>query len=263
MINFIADHDAYDHNIVVHTYPNQQDQIYNALIGNKSKLTGVSLQNSSLETTHSQTVKWVKASEAAGKPWIVAFDESGSAAHAQCPDLGYNGFDGHDKDGKMVYTQHKVRKQTLWGHLMAGGAGNEYYFGYKFDQNDLLCEDWRSRDQSWDYCRIAINFFHDNNIPFWEMNNHDELIGNPEHKPTNFCLAKPGEQYIVYLSSGGEVSVDLSDAAGTYSVQWFNPRAKEALQTGSVAEVTGGKSVPLGAPPKDRGQDWVAVVRRK
>ena len=26
---------------------------------------------------------------------------------------------------------------------MAGGAGNEYYFGYQFDENDIVCEDWR------------------------------------------------------------------------------------------------------------------------
>ena len=87
-------------------------------------------------------MKWICESTDAGKPWVVAFDESGSAAHAQCPDLGYKGFDGHDLDGNKTYTQHRVRKQTLWGALMAGGAGNEYYFGYKFDQNDLLCEDY-------------------------------------------------------------------------------------------------------------------------
>ncbi len=84
MIDYIADLDAYDHNIVVHTFPDQQDKVYRPLLGNRSKLTGASLQNSSLETTHEQTVKWVQESAKAGKPWIVAFDESGSAAHAQC-----------------------------------------------------------------------------------------------------------------------------------------------------------------------------------
>ncbi|MCA8989750.1 MAG: DUF5060 domain-containing protein, partial [Planctomycetaceae bacterium] len=110
MIDYIAALDPYDHNIVIHTYPDWQDRVYNPLLGNRSRLTGVSLQNDRLETTHEQTVKWVQASTAAGKPWIVAFDESGSAAHAQCPDLGYNGFDGHDRTGKYAYDEHKVRK---------------------------------------------------------------------------------------------------------------------------------------------------------
>ena len=44
--------------------------------------------------------EWVRTSTDAGRPWIVAFDESGSAAHAQCPDLGYKGFDGRDRSGR-------------------------------------------------------------------------------------------------------------------------------------------------------------------
>ena len=263
MINYIANTDAYDHHIVLHTFPNQQDQVYKPLIGKKSKLTGLSLQNSSLRTTHAQTVKWVTAAEASGKPWVVAFDESGSAQHAQCPDLGYNGFDGHDREGKMAHTQHEVRKQTLWGHLMAGGAGCEYYFGYKFDENDIVCEDWRSRDQSWDYCRIAIGFFHAHNIPFWEMNNADELIGNDDHGISGYCLAKPDAVYLVYLPEGGEGRIDLSAASGEYDVHWFNPRDGGDLQAGPIKTVRAGESAVFGTPPSDEKQDWLAVLRRR
>ncbi|PAY17790.1 hypothetical protein CKO51_19990 [Rhodopirellula sp. SM50] len=262
MINYIAELDAYGHNIVVHTFPSQQDTVYRPLLGDRSKLTGVSLQNSSLETTHAQTVKWVFESAKAGKPWIVAFDESGSAAHAQCPDLGYKGFDGHDRTGKMAYTQHKVRKQTLWGTLMGGGAGNEYYFGYQFDENDIVCEDWRSRDQSWDYCRIAIGFFHDHQIPFWEMKNADELIGNPDRKPTKYCFAKANDTYLVYLCDGGSSTLDLSGTAGDYDVRWFNPRDGGALQSGSTTSVAGGGTVSLGDAPSDPDQDWLVVVKK-
>ncbi|WP_068136289.1 DUF5060 domain-containing protein [Roseimaritima ulvae] len=263
MINYIADLDAYGHNIVVHTFPNQQDQVYRPLLGEKSKLTGVSLQNSSLETTHEQTVKWVRESAGAGKPWIVAFDESGSAAHAQCPDLGYKGFDGHDRSGKMVYTPDKVRKQTLWGNLMGGGAGCEYYFGYQFVENDIVCEDWRSRDRSWDYCRIAIDFFHDNNIPFWQMTNADALVGNPKHGVSKFCFAKAGEVYLVYLPEGGNGELDMTAVDGQYDVKWFNPRQGGELVAGSVRSVSGGRRVSLGAPPAEGNEDWLVVVRRR
>ena len=262
MTDYIKAVDPYNHLIVVHTYPSQRDKVYNALLGDKSNMTGASLQNSSLGKTHSDTVKWVNASEAAGKPWVVAFDESGSAAHAQSPDLGYKGFNGKDVDGKKTHTQHDVRKLTLWGTLMAGGAGNEYYFGYKYVENDLKCEDWRSRDQSWDYCRIAINFFHDQQIPFWEMQNADELIGNQDHGPTNFCLAKTNEVYLVYLTSGGTTDIDLSQASGNFSIHWFNPRSGGQLQAGSVTSVTGGKSVSIGSAPSDSKEDWAVVLRK-
>ena len=123
-------------------------------------------------------MKWVEASIAAGKPWVVAFDESGSAAHAQVPDLGYQGFDGHDLKGKKIHTQHEVRQQTLWGTLMGGGAGCEYYFGYQLVENDLKCEDWRSRDQSWDYARVALEFFKkiEPVAPFWKSIPADALV---------------------------------------------------------------------------------------
>ncbi|MEO1523916.1 MAG: DUF5060 domain-containing protein [Planctomycetota bacterium] len=263
MIDFIANLDTYNHPIVLHTYPDQQDKVYKPLIGDKSKLTGLSLQNSSLRTTHAQTVKWIHAAEAAGRPWVVAFDESGSAQHAQCPDLGYKGFDGHDRDGKMAHTQHEVRKQTLWGHLMAGGAGCEYYFGYKFAENDIVCEDWRSRDQSWDYCRIALEFFADNEIPFWEMQNADELIGNKEHGTSGYCFAKPEQLYLVYLPQGGEGSIDLATVAGEYDIHWFNPRTGGELQHGDTDSVTAGGKVSFGLPPSETKEDWLAILSRR
>lgn len=263
MIDYIAQTDPYDHPIVLHTFPDQQDKVYRPLLGDRSKLTGVSLQNSSLQTTHVQTAKWITESVKAGKPWVVAFDESGSAAHAQCPDLGYRGFDGHDHSGKPTHTQHEVRKQTLWGTLMAGGAGNEYYFGYKFDENDIVCQDWRSRDQSWDYCRIAIEFFHENKIPFWQMDNADALVGNPDHSNSKYCFAKPDSVYLVYLPDGGSSDLDLSSAGGSFEVRWFNPRQGGSLQKGSIESVSGGDSVSLGQPPAEKEQDWLAIIRRK
>ncbi len=262
MINYIADTDPYNHPIVIHTFPNEQDKVYQPLLGDKSRLTGLSLQNSSLETTHEQTVKWVEASDRAGKPWVVAFDESGSAAHAQCPDLGYKGFDGHDRQGKMIYDQHQVRKQTLWGTLMAGGAGCEYYFGYQFDENDIVCEDWRSRDKSWDYCRIALEFFRDQRIAYWEMKNADALVGNPEHRVGKFCFASSNETYLVYLPDGGTSELDLSSAQGAFTVRWYNPRSGGELATGSAKLVHGGGSVSLGTAPSDELEDWLVVVRR-
>ena len=260
MIDFIAETDPYGHNIVVHTFPNEQDKVYDALIGDKSQLTGVSLQNSGIKDTHHQTVKWVRQSMESGKPWIVAFDESGTAAHGQCPDLGYRGFDGKDGSGKMIYTEHEVRRQTLWGTLMGGGAGVEYYFGYQFAENDLICEDWRSRDRSWDYCRIAINFFSDHSVPIHEMRPSDELVGNESNDNSKYCLAKPGEVYVVYLPEGGTTMLDLSEATGMFTVDWFNPRTGGKLSRGEVSTIDGGSNVSIGNAPD--GDDWVALIRK-
>ena len=34
----------------------------------------------------------------------------------------------------------------------------------------------RSRDRSWDYARIALGFFRDQRLPFWQMRNADGIV---------------------------------------------------------------------------------------
>ena len=71
-------------------------------------------------------------------------------------------------------TRDNPRKNALWGNLMAGGAGAEYYFGYAHDHSDLTCQDFRSRDAWWDYCRYALEFFQ-KHLPFWQMWSANDL----------------------------------------------------------------------------------------
>lgn len=262
MATYIREVDPYDHHIVIHTFPSWQNRVYPKLLGPLSALTGASLQNS-WKDVHYLTNKWIQAAELAGKYWVVANDEQGPANGGVPPDPGYHGFDGQamDNDGSP-YDLHDIRKYTLWGNLMAGGAGVEYLFGYKYPQNDLVCEDYRSRDQSWDYCRIALEFFKNQEIPFWRMHCHDELVGNPEHQNTRFCLAEKNSLYLVYLPDGGTSSIDLSEAVGSFNVRWFNPRTGECLKAGTVDTVKGGSTVTLGSPPADSNKDWLVVIRK-
>ena len=281
MVNFIRATDPYQHHIVIHTFPPQQDKVYTPLLGAHSQLTGASLQNG-WNQVHQRTLKWVTESAKAAKPWVVANDEQGPASLGVPPDPGYQGFNGvakakqnpEGKTGKKAakrqaspeetrgYTLDDIRKAVLWGNLMAGGAGVEYYFGYQLPQNDLLCEDWRSRDKSWNYCRIALEFFRDNRIPFWDMKNADALVGNPTQDNSKYCLARTGELYLVYLPNGGTTALDLSAASGSFSVRWFNPRSGGPLRDGAVKSVNAGGQVALGAPPADATQDWLVVIRR-
>lgn len=262
-IEYLNEVDPYHHLIVLHTYPDQQEKVYRQLLGSQSLLTGVSLQNP-WNAAHRQTLKWVSESEQAGRPWVVANDEQNPSSLGVPPDPGYQGFDGkaRDKETDKPYDLHDIRKCTLWGTLMAGGQGVEYYFGYKLPENDLKCEDYRSRDKSWDYCRIALSFFRENRIPFWEMANVDALVGNGGNDNSRYCLAKPGAVYVVYLPEGGSTEIDLSGQTGSFNVRWFDPRHGGPLRAGSTTQVKTGGKVSLGTPPEAPAEDWVVLLDR-
>ena len=244
---YFFDTDPYHHLIVIHNGANHYD-----LLGDASKLTGFSLQTNKpdFSKVHSRVLEYLRRSVKAGKPWVVACDEPGDASHSLRPDAdaGTSQIDG--------------RKNGLWGTLMAGGAGNEWYFGYKHAHSDLTLNDFRSRDKWWDVCRIALEFFKNNSIPFWEMTNENGLIGNAKNKKPEYCFARKGQLYLVYLGSGGSTKLDLSGAEGRFTVKWFNPRKGGALRDGSVREIKGGGNPSIGDPPGEANQDWLAVIRK-
>ncbi len=240
---YLRDLDPYDHHTVIHTYPEQQVEVYVPLLGDRSALTGVSLQTMH-DRVYEDTRLWVRASEAAGKKWVVANDEQGGAHVGLTPDGEGNNHEA-------------LRREVLWGNLMAGGAGVEFYFGYGYPNNDLNAEDFRGRDGFWDYARHALTFFQ-TYLPFQEMMVQDNLASGNAH-----VLALPGEVYAVYLPEGKETRLDLN-TIGAYSVMWFNPRVGGPLQEGSIGEIEAGKDkVDLGKPPVADGQDWAALLRRK
>ena len=231
--------DPYQHPIVVHTFPDQYEKLYGPLLGTET-LEGVSLQMGDKSRTHNETVKWINRSAEKGRPWFVCLDEIGPADIGVVPDADDP-------------THDDVRRYALWGNLMAGGSGCEWYFGYKYPNNDLNCEDWRSRENMWDQTRIALEFFQ-NNLPFWEMSCHDELLSNDKA----WCLADPGQVYLVYLPGTTDTRLSLED--GTFRVQWFNPVTGGALMDGSLITINGPGLTSIGAPPVTE-KDWVALVK--
>ena len=251
--------DPYGHLIVTHTGGRwrQHQEVYPAMLGDRSALTGASLQTRDVRDTHRFVRHWVRASAEAGKPWVVANDKQDQGPYGTPPDPGYAGYE--QTEGPTI---HDVRRYALWGTLMGGGAGVEYYFGYKHPQDDLRCEDLRSRETTGAFARHARRFFVDEAVPFWDMACADGLAGGDEVEGP-FCLAKPGEVYLVYLPNGGDASLDLTGDEGRYAVRWFNPRAGGPTVGGGVTQVEGGRRVALGGPPADASEDWLAVVRKE
>jgi len=251
MTQFFAANDPYHHLVVLHTYPGQQETVYRPLLGSASALTGTSIQIN-WDAVHGETLQWINESAAAGKRWVVANDEQGSANIGIPPDAGWPGYSGS-------LTQDEVRAATLWGNLMAGGAGVESYFGYQTGETDLTLQNFRSRDRWWDYCRFAKNFF-DQYLPVSEMVCRDDLVGNAGNSNSRYCLAKSGATYAVYLPGGGTTTLDLSGISGSFTVRWYDPRSGGALRNGSVTGISGGAQRALGNPPDNTTKDWAVLV---
>ena len=241
MTEFFWKNDPYRHLVVIHNGKSPAD-----LLGDRSKLTGASVQTNQRDFSrvHRSILGWVQRSRQAGKPWVVACDEPGDASHALITDA---------EDP----TRDNARTNALWGTLMAGGAGVEWYFGYRHPHSDLTCQDWRTRAKMWDQCRVALDFFRKHQIPFPDMTCRNSLASNPQ----SYCFHKPGEVYVVYLKRGGTTTLDLSAAQGPFEVRWYNPREGGALQAGSVPAVQGGAARSLGNPPSQPDKDWAILVR--
>lgn len=237
---YFAAHDPYRHHIVIHNGNKHYD-----LMGDASPLTGFSLQTNQedFRHVHSSTLNYLRRSVEAGKPWVVACDEPGDAQHSLIPD-------------KENPEHDNARQNALWGNLMAGGAGVEWYFGYKHDHSDLTCQDFRVREAMWRQSVIALKFFADHDVPFWKMKNMNHLV-DAKHA---FCFGLPESSYLVYRKRDAKTTLNLSGVKGEFELRWFNPRSGGEQQIGTVSEVTGGRIVDLGDPPTEADRDWLAIV---
>lgn len=242
---YVRQLDPYKHHLVIHTFPNKDDR-YAELIGDQSPLTGASLQlrHPDFYDVHPRVLKWRAKSDATGKRWALAVDEPGKANIALLPD---------DEDPE----HNLARSNALWGTLMAGGFGVEWYFGYDSPNSDLTCQDFRSRDLFWDQNRHARTFFEEH-LPFWNMQAADELTQDT----TAYCLAIPEEIYAVYLRpGGGQINLNMGNSNKAYSVNWYDPRNGGDLRTGSVASIKGQGFQAIGQPPSEPGSDWVVLIK--
>ncbi|MCH7869395.1 MAG: hypothetical protein IH881_17010 [Myxococcales bacterium] len=69
-----------------------------------------------------------------------------------------------------------------------------------------------------------------------------------------YALVDLGQEYVVYLPTGGSVTVDLTAASGTLNVEWYNPGT--GVFSG-LTTTTGGGPRTLTAPASG---DWVLHI---
>ena len=142
-------------------------------------------------------------------------------------------------------------RRLLWTSILSGGSSTwgetEGAYTTTADYELYSDPDCNRHGGKRDF-KYIHKFFKENNIQFWNMQPHDELVSSG-----NKCLAKLGNKYIIYLSnpdSGGiytkdygcggsdhnsinsnkivvpHVIINLSSVSinTTLNVEWYNPR---------------------------------------
>ena len=247
MSEWIKALDGYDHLVVVHSYPGQINQVYDPLLGVED-FDGTSFQTTA-NNIRAKTIEFRDKSEAAGDPWVLAWDEDSS---------GNAVIDSYSNNPDS--TNEKTLREAFWGSLTAGGSGGNWYIkgngfgGHSFDQN---LDDFKGFSSMWTWTAAATEFFN-TYIPFHEMTDADNLTTNGG----DFVMADPGQYYVIYLPYGraDEAKLNLNGHGGeSFDVFWYNPREGGALI--SDGQIDGGGVRSIGAPPEDGGKDWVVFVR--
>jgi len=229
MIDFLTENDPYNHPILLHTHSTDPERIdvLKEIVGFE-RLDGLSLQVNNRQSAPGVVMEWQDKSAAVGNKWLITMDEIGKWHTAVTPDIDYP-------------THPSLRRYALWGTLLSGAAGVEWYFGAKYPHNDLTSEDWRQRDGLWRITEHARSFF-DNELPYWEMTPINDLVS----VDSSYCLTKPGEIYAIYLPIAEKASLDLSGTEGEFEVLWYDVLMGGEFQKGSVESVSGGANVLIG-----------------
>ena len=232
--DYISKFNVYGHPVGSHTYPPKTQDLYLPLLGHESFVAATLQTSEDLDRVYVEVKEWIDKSKKAGHQWLVSNDEQGGVRT------------GIDPKSERIT---EYRKKVLWGSLMAGGWGVEYYFG----KEGSSVNDFRGYEQAWNQAGHATGFFMEH-VPFWQMEPDNDLVSE------GWCLASPGKAYVIYLEGGGSTTLNVGADNISFGVRWFNPRIGGPFQNGSVTKLSGSGNLSIGDPPSEPLQDWVVLV---
>lgn len=244
MANYFRRSDPYQHPVLLHTHSTaiEKDQILTPLLGLES-LDGLSFQVDQRERVYAETALWRERSKHSGNEWLITMDEigmwhTGALNDAQDP--------AHDT----------LRRHALWGSILAGAAGVEWYFGGKQPHNDLTAEDWRTRHKLWQQTNVALTFFN-THIDFWSLEANPHLVDNSQVYSANTTSNK----MVLYIPANESVNLNLQSQKTDFILGWFDPKQGGELTYPKQNILTAGKIHSLVAPQtKQSPRDWVALL---
>jgi hypothetical protein len=92
-----------------------------------------------------------------------------------------------------------------------------------------------------------VDFF--TSFEWWKTEPHDELVNNG-----NYCLAKPGELYAIYLPHAGKATVQVEP--GQYQGVWWNAGTGEK----TILAPLNANSTSWTSPAAPGTGDWALLL---
>ncbi len=167
--------------------------------------------------------------------WVVerAAEHPRPVNHTKIYSAGETGFgSGTPQDGI----------ERFWRNLLGGSASARFHRpGAGIGINEISQACLRS-------ARLV-----EERVRFWEIEAHQDLLGDRSENEA-YLAARPGEAYVLFFSSGGGVTLDLSGYDGQFEGRWIDIDSGE---WGERFELDGGAACALDAPAES---PWVAVI---
>ncbi len=161
---------------------------------------------------------------------------------------------GHGGNAKWVWKTFTRGLNPIfmdpWGTL--GGKIDPKSASWMFIAGGI-CKDFRDYPD-WDPVRRNMGYARDfaTRVDLVHMKPRSELSS------TGYCLAHPGQEYVIYFPEEGTATINLVDAPGEYAVEWFIPSLNRTLV--GPEPLKGGAYVVLEPPFTG---DAVLYLRRK
>jgi hypothetical protein len=146
----------------------------------------------------------------------------------------------HSYGGMWNYTQQQNRNYA-WENFLNGSQFlfMDPYWIYWSASSRNLCQNpsggvCNGVDTRWENFRLNLGY----QLDYARKMNLLQMTPQGSLSSTGWCLANTAtapREYLVYAPSGGTFTVNLSAAAGTLAVEWFDPASGNTSSGGTVA----------------------------
>ena len=166
--------------------------------------------------------------------------------------------DGY-KDNPPAWSGQKVSlldTDHIWG---VGGNQAWVWKSFLRGHNPLFMDPYDGEvlgkrfDPQWEPIRRSLGFARrlSERIDLAAMTPHDVLAS------TQYCLADPGSEYVAYVPEGENVTLDLTNTAARFTVEWLNCAAGESR---TAAPINGGKKRHFKSPYSSNAVIWLKRI---